>query len=360
MIFKKDDFALKFLIDNIKKRGFYFFLFVLIPILSSLILTIFSPLIAKKLTDYLSTENQVLKVGISYILFYSFIENVDYLKGIIARKLHITFMMKSRVQIFSSMFRHTLKHSISYFNNSFAGKISNKILGASFRAYARICDDFTNIVAIIIGSIAVLFLYAKVSFYIAIFFIIMVIFVLLLASNIQKKINVLEVKYNEADSSLYGIMGDIFANIRNVKIFSNENNEKKTINENCDKVLNCNLEILLLRKKDSLITSILNFFFLFTPIGVTAYLLSKNKITLGSFMFVLMTITTLRRHIYRVKHAFGTIGENYSKFKDSVEFILKPIEINDKKDAIKLNNVVGKISFRNIIFAHEREEKKDE
>ena len=301
----------------------------------------------KKIIDDLSIENSVLSSVLFLVFLYCFFKNFSSFCHFIWVKFFAFKVAKIRTKSVEKAFSYTIRHSMSYFNNSFSGDISSKIssIGLKLQNLIYVISKLTNNLIFLIMS---MFICTKINNYIGISFLTYIIIYLILykiffLGEYYKAQKILA----ENNNRYFGLVNDVFMNIINVKSFSKTNFEKH----------NSNKHILSIQKNEKNITKLnlkMKFFGIFCEFIknisiflVSSILLSLNKITPGDFIMVL----ALKPNIESILQCIKSYYSAMAKINNSIEKLYQPIEITDKTEK-ELILTDGMIKFNNITFGY--------
>ncbi len=314
----------------------------------------FRPYLLKILGNAFQNDTLTLTMAVVVAILYAFFSSFDYFVNMsFGWKLDygITSKLQKDARIY--LMDYAMKHSINYFNNKMSGVIANKINNIS-EPMGFVFTSLLRCFSIFIAFVISLVVYARINIYFAMFFIIWVVCFYFAHSFTIKKIYKAKKERTEETNKISGIMNDSLSNILNVKSFSNRNQELEEVKKQGAKILDkeskmANAEIILNIIMFIMIVSIELFSFAFA-----FYLTTKNKITIGTFLFICQNITLL---VSMINDIFSNYIVNLtiliSEIKDGIDTILQPIDIKNKDDARSLQNVKGKIVFKNVVFYYE-------
>ena len=347
----KDFFKLIFPI--IKKYKLFLFFILLLPIVENYFNMVLSNEIFGHIIDKLTNNNFTFYNNWPLLLGFVLTNYSSTVKNIIL-SLFINYNIYGKFvgDIKLTLFRKTIDNSISYFNDSMAGKLAQKINVIALR-FEGLDTSITSILSTIIIAIIILFkIYFLVSFKLMLFLLLWIIAYLFTNYRMSKILKNDMSKLSGEESTLVGNMNDIFTNIQNVKIFSKEKKEKSNIKK---------LNINVFRKariyfKDQTITHIINILLLsiITTISffelINIYLL--NKITIGELtstvMIIMSFIFSLSMIGNNLQYFFRSLGIIEDSLKD-----LK-IDIDIKNSATAKNIKIDRpfLELKNISFRY--------
>ncbi len=173
----------------------------------------------------------------------------------------------------------------------------------------------------------------------------------LIKLNIKKRIIA-----NKEDDKITGLVVDNLIGFETVKIFAQElwerirfkNKYKTWVKAHFNYVITFRyIDITLLT-----ISTISLFIILFTSIDAV----SKNILTIGSFVTAIYYVFDINNRLFDVVYKFRELAKSYTDLKEYFQIInLKP-KIKDKKNSKNINTTTGSIQFQNVSFEYNGEE----
>jgi ATP-binding cassette subfamily B protein len=309
-----------------------------------------SPYLLKIIIDSLAENKAVQQVylpAVIYVLLYFFTAiNLTALDWI---KYKILPPIKKDTTV--NMFDYIKHHSHDFFQNNFAGSMSNKVndmvvnLESLLNSADEFFADFTSFLIAIVVMYTVNPIFALVLFsWCVLFFIISVIF--------SKSIHELSKLSSESYSKYSGTLVDIFSNISSVRLFSRFKYETKNLSDSLDDLVYKDRNMLKYIIKMRLVQDIT----LLGLLGVMFYMLlnlySKGMVTIGDFALILtitMSIFQAMRHLAnKIVNVYRNIGRCYQ----AMSLIEVKHEIIDQDNAKNLVVKNGAIEFKNVTFSY--------
>src|SRR3989344_6162956 len=161
-------------------------------------------------------------------------------------------------------------------------------------------------------------------------------------------------KRHDAYETSSGEIGDTISNITVVKAFAQEKREEKNFASIWNIIKDLGFKEyrrhIIVGFGRSILTEI--FYMILLVIGILQ--IKTGDLTVGSLVFVISLIERAYSHTYRL----GRIYERAVEASESVDRITKLMSLNptvsNAKNAIRVGNLDGKISFKHITFAYKR------
>ena len=246
--------------------------------------------------------------------------------------------------------RYVLRQSLSYFQNDFAGRISNKIMqtGGALRETAlQLVDALWFVVIYTVGAL-ILFaqndplLMIPLGLWIAVYALILWRYV--------PKIKDLSKESSEARSMLTGRIVDSYTNILTVKLFAHTTREDDYAKDAMTEQTSKFHDVLRFISSLEILISIINSFMVVGTTGLAIWLWSNGYITIGAMALATGLVIRINNMSQWVMWVVTGIFENIGTVQEGMETISKPHEVVDQKDAKELKVDEGEIHFDHIKF----------
>lgn len=347
---KKDIIA--FIFSLVKEFKSSLFVLMMVPIVWAVDIS-FRPYILKLIVNGVaSTGNQdtwasIGPLALTYfgmsalmVLHYRF---YDYFISI---KMAPVLRRKIALKAYSLL----VKQNYSYYQNNFAGDLSNKvkdIISGIPDVILMLFDRFISHFLALFIAIFILFLVSPIF---AVGITLWSIGIIIYAILVSNKFISLSDKWSEYGSRFTGKLVDSLSNILSVHLFARNQKESDIIDEAsnlatiAEQELNWEFfKLWILYGSSFLVVQATNLYFLMKY-------LDEGLITAGDFVVVLGITTTLADCMWNVAKDFNKFSEIWGKIEQSFRLLTKVPEIQDKEDAGVLEVSKGKIEFRNVRF----------
>ncbi|KTD63211.1 ABC transporter ATP-binding protein [Legionella shakespearei] len=259
---------------------------------------------------------------------------------------------KFQADIRMTVYSYLIQHSHHFFSNQLAGNLANKIsdLPRSIEAIRKIVswNVLTTFAAI---SVSLIFMLTINTWFACILFTWIVV-QLVISLYSAKRINKLA-KFNSEDKSeLNGKIVDSLSNINTVKLFAQNDYEKKYIWQTQNKEIRSNKRLVLF----------INFFRLLVDIPVTIMLAvmiysvisfwQKQLISTGELVFIFTSSFAIMNQMWNLSNSLSDLFIEIGIVKQALAILSRPIEIKDSENASELQVTHGEIRFENVTFHH--------
>lgn len=257
-----------------------------------------------------------------------------------------------RYDLVNHMFAYLNQHSHRFFQNNFAGSLSNKIsdmTAGTIAIFTTIDDAAAQIVGLIIAIISLLL----VQPIFALILLIWAIAFLGVAIVYFKPVQDLSNFFATSKTTLVGKIVDSISNITNLRLFSRAAFENQVIRnatqDTTDKDQTMQWSILKMRAYWDISIIVL--------IAANLYMLvvmySKDQVSIGDFSFVISLSISIFYNLWYLASQFVHFAEELGKCRQALTLISEPHEIMDKPNAQPLVVTQGRIEFKNVSFHYD-------
>lgn len=262
----------------------------------------------------------------------------------------IQMVPKLREHITMRIVDHLLGHDLTYFHNHFSGTLANKIsdlVGYVPGMIQLIIDRFFfNFLMLIIAIFALW----SVSFKYALAMLIWVTLFVLLALFSSKYLSKQANKWSAIGSSITGKIVDLFSNFLSVKLFSNKNLEKSSLNKAIKYAIQTESKLQWMFLTMWLIY---DFSFLIL-LGTSLYFLmvdsASGVVTIGDFALILGINMSVSTYLKELAQNFSQFSMLLGKITQALQLTNTPHRIVDGRDAKSISIKNGEIQFDKVTF----------
>ena len=304
----------------------------------------------KKAINYFQVESPVFKTGLLLVILYAISNNGKSFFDIIKPKFKMYLVSVIEKNIREDAFNYTLQHSTNYFNNSFSGDISSKILS--------IATNYSKMIVILVSFFSnfsvfvfVFIFYAKINIILSILFVVFGIAYCFIYGKYSKEYSTKTKEKAGTINSYFGFIVDVFSNIQNVKIFSRDRFEKINSGKNALNIMRSEKEVAKAQIKLHFVNFFAVFLLVFPIICTSSILMVKNAINFGDFVAVIIVLSIANFFLTNIIKNLNTFYSLKGNIQNSIEKIYQPIEINSGNKKLNISN--GKIIFKNVDFKYE-------
>ncbi|MCW8408155.1 ABC transporter ATP-binding protein/permease [Legionella sp. PATHC035] len=257
-----------------------------------------------------------------------------------------------RYDLVNNMFAYLNQHSHRFFQNNFAGSLSNKIsdmTAGTIAVFTTIDDAAAQIVGLIIAIISMLLvqpIFALILFIWAITF-------LGVAIVYFKPVQDLSNIFATSKTTLVGKIVDSISNITNLRLFSRADFENQVIRnatqDTTDKDQTMQWTILKMRIYWDVSIIVL----IAANLSMLVVMYTKGQVSIGDFSFVISLSLSIFYNLWYLASQFVHFAEELGKCRQALTLISEPHEITDQPNAQPLKVTQGRIEFQNVSFHYD-------
>ncbi len=257
-----------------------------------------------------------------------------------------------RYDLVNNMFAYLNQHSHRFFQNNFAGSLSNKIsdmTAGTIAIFTTIDDAAAQIVGLIIAIISMLLVHPLFALVLLIWAIIFLGIAMVYFKPVQDLSNL----FATSKTTLVGKIVDSISNITNLRLFSRATFENKliqnTAQDTTDKDRAMQWTLLKMRIYWDLSIIVL----IATNLYMLVVMYSKNQVSIGDFSFIISLSISIFYNLWYLASQFVLFAEELGKCRQALTLISEAHEITDKPNAQPLIITQGRIEFKNVSFHYD-------
>ena len=256
--------------------------------------------------------------------------------------------------VLSRLHRHTMGQSISFFDDDFAGRISQKQLQSS-RAISETINELVNVIAFAAASLVGSFLLLlSIDYRVAIALSLWLVLYGYLIQWYLPKIKERAATRAGARSHLSGQIVDTITNMRTVKLFAHQDHEDK-------EALNALENFRDKAKRFGVVASSFRYFLMLVSgilpvilVGGVLLLWIQGIATPGDIVATGTVAIRIAQMSGWVSFVLMAIYSNVGEAEDGMRTLAHQHSLSDNSNAINLPSVNGDIEFRNVGFQYGR------
>jgi ATP-binding cassette subfamily B protein len=260
------------------------------------------------------------------------------------------FISKQNVRATEDLYRHTVKHSHSYFSDRFAGSLSNQIAhasdGSSEMLLALLYDVARHSTSIIVSGI----LLSLVSIYLALGFFVVVFLALIVNYFLAKIRRPMVERYSESTTVLRGQIIDVVTNIQATRQYTQYQSEDSRISGFINDRMTKDLRQWRFSLHISVINNIMALSLVVAVLFVTYELLRAGETSPSSVILVVMATFAAAYSMQSIGEIFNKFVRFYGEVSEGLSEIFIDPEIVDIDQAQELQTRGGKIDWKQVTF----------
>ncbi|WP_146584458.1 ABC transporter ATP-binding protein [Puniceibacterium confluentis] len=254
--------------------------------------------------------------------------------------------------VLSRLNRHTLGHSMRYFENDFAGRISQKALQTS----RALTDVVTEVADVGVYSLAVfggsLLLMASIDSRLLLIFVIWGALYFFALRHFIPRVKLRSAARAGARTQVTGQIVDTLSNVAAVKLFAHNTFEDRATLRELETFRRRALEFGVLSSTFRMVLMTLGGMLpLFSILGAL-YLWTAGTATPGDITMTAMVATRLSQLTNRIGRVAISIYTNLGEIQDGIDTLAPAHEITDRPDAATAAAGQGALRFEHIQFAY--------
>ncbi|MGK6312448.1 ABC transporter ATP-binding protein [Neorhizobium sp. DT-125] len=296
-------------------------------------------------TTFLETEGPKL-----FLMAFVVLIGLPAVAGLNALIMHQILMGNFPMIARWQMHRFLLRHSMTFFANEFAGRVSTKVMQTSLairETVMKVLDVFVYVVTYFVSMIAIV---ASADLRLAAPLVVWIIVYSVTVAYYVPRLRKISAEQADARSMMTGRVVDSYTNIATVKLFSHAGREEAYAKD----AMNIFLETVHEQMRKVTSFQVLVYFYnctaLFVIGGLSIWFWLDSAISIGAIAIAIglaMRINGMSQWImWEVSALFENIGTVY----DGMSMMTKPHDVVDRTDAGKLAAKKGHIRYENVHF----------
>jgi ATP-binding cassette, subfamily B, multidrug efflux pump len=250
---------------------------------------------------------------------------------------------------------HVVRQSWAFFQNDFAGRISNRVLQTGFALRESLLSSITSLWYIIVYGVTAITMLAAADWWLALPVVAWFIGYLALLSQIVPRLRDRSRRASEARSALTGRIVDGYANILTVKLFARARDEDAFVREGFDRHTDRFAEQLRMSTTFGVLLAVLNGALVASSGAIAVALWLAGQVEVGAIALALPLTFQLANMSRWIGFQVGSIFEQIGVVQEGMGTIARPIALTDRPDAAELAVGDGEIRFEDVRFGYGRD-----
>ena len=245
---------------------------------------------------------------------------------------------------------YTLGHSLSYFQNDFAGRLANRVMQAGPAIQAVTLETLDNMAYVVIYVTVAFVAFSTINPVFGLPVLVWAIAYGLLLRLFVPRAVALSAKQSDARSALLGRIVDSYTNILTVKLFARDHQERSAVRSAIERHTRFGLDTMRLLTIAVSGLILLNTLLLLSTGALSLNLWQAGAMSVGEVGAALAMVMRLNDMSRWVMHLVRGIFENLGTVQESMDTIAKPHMLLDSDAARDLTVSRGEILFDNVTF----------
>jgi ABC-type multidrug transport system, ATPase and permease components len=246
--------------------------------------------------------------------------------------------------------RYLLRHSVTFFEDDFAGGIATKVMQTALAVRDTVLKLSSIFVYVLVYFSTTIVLFALSDWRLTLPLLFWLVGYLLTLRYFVPKFREISKLQAENRSQVTGRMVDSYSNIHTVKMFSNHRDEDAYVKEGMNDFLdNVHYQMRMATLLNTTLT-VLNSSLIFSIGAVSLYLWDSQLITVGVIAFAFGIVMRIQGLSQWTLWEVASLFENIGVVQDGMQTLARERKIQDQKDAQAFIYDKGSIVFENIRF----------
>lgn len=252
-----------------------------------------------------------------------------------------------------AMFDHVQHHSPKYFQERFAGSLSNHIHDMVTHASSLVQETITIIIPVLLACVLALVFFVTIQPFFALLLGVWMVVHCGICIYFSKQINHNEAEHGSVRAALIGQVVDSFNNSYAVNLFYRFRDEKRTLWMKQQKEQLANTKAKYSVEKMQVYLGIASF--IGPGLAITAMMLhgwAEGRLTTGEAVQVFSTTWNMIMLAWIAGCTLPTMFQSIGLADQALKLIHEPQDLNDQPDAPSLRINKGEIRFENVTFGY--------
>ena len=301
--------------------------------------------------SFLSTEGGKL-LGMAFVILIA----LPLVAGLNALIMHQVLMGNFPMIARWQMHRFLLRHSMTFFANEFAGRVSTKVMQTSLairETVMKMLDVFVYVVTYFVSMVAVV---AAADPRLAAPLVAWIIIYGSTVAYFVPRLRRVSSEQADARSAMTGRIVDSYANIATVKLFSHTSREERYARDAMDLFLGTVHRQMRLITLFQAIVYFYNCLALFAVGSLSIWFWLESDISIGAIAIAIGLAMRINGMSQWVMWEVSALFENIGTVYDGLSMLKKPLDITDRPGADRLVAQSGRIRFEDVCFRYSGKE----
>lgn len=252
--------------------------------------------------------------------------------------------------------RYVLRQSLAYFQNDFAGRISQKVMqtGVSVREAAlNLIDGVWFLVIFIVGTVT---FFIGIDWRLIAPIVVWVIGYCAVIWYLVPPVKAKSARLSETNSALSGRIVDSYTNIQSVKLFSHAEREDEFAREGFARQIHAFQQLMRSILTMNIALTVLNSLLILAVAALSINLWLENALSVGAIAIANGLIIRLTQMSGWILRTIASLFEHIGTVQNGIETISQPHRVTDHNEAGELKVSNGEIRFDKVTFHYGRQD----
>ncbi|WP_162047773.1 ABC transporter ATP-binding protein [Vibrio taketomensis] len=253
--------------------------------------------------------------------------------------------------------RYLLRQSINFYQDDFAGRVATKVMQTALAVRETVMKTMDVFVYVTVYFTSIIVLLAQADWRLMIPMLAWLAAYVAIQIYFVPKLKDVATEQADARSLMTGRIVDSYTNISTVKLFSHSQRETEYAEEGMQGFLQTVYRQMRLVTGFDIAVEITNYLLVFAISALSIYLWMGNMISVGAIAVAVGLALRINGMSKWIMWEVGALFENMGTVVDGMKTLSKPIDIQDKPNALPLTVNQGGIEFDNVSFHYGDKEK---
>ncbi|MCX8996590.1 ABC transporter ATP-binding protein/permease [Rhizobiaceae bacterium BDR2-2] len=248
------------------------------------------------------------------------------------------------------MHRYLIRHSMNFFANEFAGRVSTKVMQTSLavrESVLKIVDVFIYAISFVVSM---LFVVASADLRLVAPLVLWLVCYIGILTYFVPRLRRLSSEQADARSAMTGRIVDSYTNIATIKLFSHAGREETYARESMDDFLGTVHRQMRRITGLNMAVDVNNALLMGLTAGGGIYFWLNGDVTAGALAAAIALVMRVNGMSQWIMWESTALFENIGTVYDGMNMMVKPHEITDRPDAKPLATAAGDICFEHVTF----------
>ncbi len=265
---------------------------------------------------------------------------------------HIRVLPKQRRTVTHVVYAYLQQHSHRFVNNEFAGALAHRVSEVALGVNQTLSILLFDLIPLLVTlSLAVVVL-STASKVLALFMLGWSVVFLTICYYLAKSCHPLAQQYSAARSTSSGKVVDAVTNLTNIRLFARHPFEHGYLGDFLDREVGAAYRSFGYMERIRWFQSICGMTLKFGMVMVSLYLWQQKQIDIAAFVMATSLSLLIINDVASLSRRFLEFFEATGNIANGVRTLIRPHEVVDKPDAVKLEVKRGEIEFRNVGFGY--------
>ncbi|WP_368566258.1 ABC transporter ATP-binding protein [Pseudoxanthomonas sp. UTMC 1351] len=250
--------------------------------------------------------------------------------------------------------RYLLRQSVSFFQDEFAGRISQKVMQTALslrESVMKLMDVFVYVIVYFVGTVV---LVGRADMWLTLPLGLWLVGYLLILFHFVPRLQRVSVAQSDARAQMTGRIVDSYTNIQTIKLFAHTMREQDYARGAMDEFMQTVHGQMRLVTQLTVSLHSLNALLLASVAGVAIWAWLQSSITLGAIAVAIALSMRIRSMSDWILWEVAGLFENIGTVQDGIGTIAQPLAIADAPDAKELAVQHGELRFEHLHFHYGR------